>query len=234
MTLFIFTFYLFHNLVSGYYCRKYNIPYIIRPHGLLILFFTSDTASEKALMELLFENSNPEERRCNSFYNRRRNAACSTIYLWNPGIVIPNGLHPVDYMQICHQKAASKTDTRKQLAKSWFCFSVVSIKKGSRYLCQLLSNWHNSILTIILHWSAQMTVIWCQASSISCSRLVCRQKYPNSRITITGMISGDEKLAALNDASAIFRSPPLYSENPGHSGYRSDDLRFAGDYFWQG
>ena len=54
----IHSLYLFHDLVAGHYCRRYGIPYLLRPHGTLDPFIHRRHRWRKRLMELWFENRN--------------------------------------------------------------------------------------------------------------------------------------------------------------------------------
>ena len=50
----IHSLYMFHNIVAALYCRKYNVPYLIRPHGTLDPFIYRRHRLRKSIMELLF------------------------------------------------------------------------------------------------------------------------------------------------------------------------------------
>lgn len=54
----IHTLYLFHSAIAAHYSRKYNVPYLIRPHGTLDPFLYRRHRLRKSIVELLFENRN--------------------------------------------------------------------------------------------------------------------------------------------------------------------------------
>ena len=49
--------YLFHDWVTGAYCRRFGVPYIVRPHGTLDPFLYRRHRWRKAVMERLFQNA---------------------------------------------------------------------------------------------------------------------------------------------------------------------------------
>lgn len=48
--------YLFHDMVTSRYCRRFGVPYIVRPHGTLDPFIWRRHRGRKQIVELLFQN----------------------------------------------------------------------------------------------------------------------------------------------------------------------------------
>lgn len=47
----IHSLYLFHNIIAAHYCRVYNVPYMVRPHGTLDPFLYRRHRFRKSIME---------------------------------------------------------------------------------------------------------------------------------------------------------------------------------------
>ena len=95
----IHSLYLFHNMISGHYCRKYNIPYLIRPHGTLDPYIYKRHRFRKSIMELLFERKNFKYSHAINFATEEemKLASDSPLMLKSKGIVVPLGLDLTEY-----------------------------------------------------------------------------------------------------------------------------------------
>jgi glycosyltransferase involved in cell wall biosynthesis len=51
----IHSLYLFHSMVAGHYCRQFNIPYVVRPHGTLDPYHRRQHRLRKAVYDALIE-----------------------------------------------------------------------------------------------------------------------------------------------------------------------------------
>ena len=54
----IHSLYLFHSMVAGHYCRQFNVPYLVRPHGTLDPFHRRHHRLRKFAYDMLIERRN--------------------------------------------------------------------------------------------------------------------------------------------------------------------------------
>ena len=88
----IHSLYLFHDLVAGHYCRKYGVPYLIRPHGTLDPFIYRRHRWRKAIMEAWFENRNIRGAAAMLFTSEEEMRLARPYIGDTPGAVVPLGL----------------------------------------------------------------------------------------------------------------------------------------------
>lgn len=209
----IHSLYLFHNLVGGYYCRKYGVPYIIRPHGTLDPFLYKRHRFRKKIMEMLFENRNLKNADAIHFTTKEEMELAKPYIFGAPGIVIPNGLHPSEYSELPPKGSFRKKHPETAGKKLVLFFSRINFKKGLDILTPAfikLAKKQNDFHLVLVgpDDSNLLPEIVRQLQQAGLST-----EGPQSRITITGMLLGNDKLAALNDADVFVL--PSYSENFG-------------------
>lgn len=95
----IHSLYLFHGAVAAYYCRKYGIPYIVRPHGTLDPFLYNRNRKRKALIEMLFENKNLSSASALHYTTEEEKILARPFVGHDRGFVVPNGLYMEDYQK---------------------------------------------------------------------------------------------------------------------------------------
>lgn len=209
----IHSLYLFHNLVGGYYCRKYNIPYIVRPHGTLDPFLYKRHRYRKKIMELLFENRNLQNAAAIHYTTEEEMELARPYTFGTPGIVIPNGLRVEEYEKLPEKGSFRVRFPETNGKKLILFFSRINFKKGLDILIPAF------IRLAQQHPDYHLALVGPDDSNLIPGILRELQMAgiatdgDNKRITITGMISGDEKLAALHDADVFVL--PSYSENFG-------------------
>jgi len=89
--------YLFHGFISGLYCRKYGIPYLIRPCGSLDPFIFRRHRYRKALLEFLFEHRNLRHAAAVHFTTEEEMHLAGQMISFSKGVVAPLGLHLNEY-----------------------------------------------------------------------------------------------------------------------------------------
>ncbi len=209
----IHSLYLFHNLAGGYFCRKYGVPYIIRPHGTLDPFLYNRHRWRKFLMENLFENRNLKNAAAIHFTTEEEMELARPHTFETPGIVIPNGLHIEEYKQLPEKGAFRQQYPETAGKKLILFFSRINFKKGLDLLIPAyirLAKQHPEYHLVLVGPDDSNLIpgIIRQLNQAGLST-----DGEKKRVTITGMITGKSKLAALNDADVFVL--PSYSENFG-------------------
>lgn len=209
----IHSLYLFHNLAGGYFCREFGIPYVIRPHGTLDPFLYSRHRWRKILVEKLFENRNLKNAAAIHFTTEEEMELARPYTFGRPGIIIPNGLNLEQYANLPEKGLFRRKYPETAGKKLILFFSRINFKKGLDILIpayiRLAKQNPDYHLLLVGPDDSNLTPGIISQLNQECIATDGSQK----RITITGMLSGDEKLAALNDADIFVL--PSYSENFG-------------------
>ena len=204
----IHSLYLFHDLVAGHYCRKYGVPYLLRPHGTLDPYIHRRHRWRKAIMEAWFEKRNIREAAALHFTSEEEMRLAGPYIGDTPGAVAPLG---VDLREFQNLPAPGRFRERfpeigpKQII---LFLGRINFKKGLDLLVQALAQVVRRRRDVHLvvagpdndGWGARVRD-WLKEAGIS------------DYATFTGMLLGEEKLAALRDAQMFVL--PSYSENFG-------------------
>src|SRR5271157_4524061 len=85
----IHSLYLFHDLVAGHFCRKYGVPYLVRPHGTLDPYLYQRHRWRKTIMEAWFEKRNIREAAAIHFTSEEEMRLAGPYIGETPGVVVP-------------------------------------------------------------------------------------------------------------------------------------------------
>ncbi len=99
----IHSLYVFHDIIAGHYCRKYNVPYLIRPHGTLDPFIYRRHRLRKSVMELLFERKNIQNAAAIHFTSEEEKKLAMPYISRTPSIVVPLGIDLSEYKSLPEQ-----------------------------------------------------------------------------------------------------------------------------------
>ena len=205
----IHSIYLYHTLVTAYYCRKYNIPYIIMPHGSLESYIRKKGRFKKAVYHFLFENRNlnnaaaihytAEEEKLQSHYPLKIKA---------PAIVIPLGINLSEYRQLpekgCFRSKYPDLDNKLLI----LFLGRISIVKGFDLLTKAFA------MVVQAHPNARLVIAGPEDPGYGSQvRRWLKDYGVFDKSIFTGMIRGKDKLAVLVDSDLFVL--PSYSENFG-------------------
>jgi glycosyltransferase involved in cell wall biosynthesis len=204
----IHSLYLFHDLVAGHYCRAYRLPYLIRPHGTLDPYIHGRHRWRKAMMESWFENRNIRKAAALHFTSEEE-MRLAAPYIGNaPGAVVPLGVDLREFEPMPHPGRFRERYPEIGDKKIILFLGRINFKKGLDLLVQALARVvrRRRDLHLVLvgpdddGWGARV------------KEWLAREGIPDCA-TFTGMLLGEEKLAALRDAQMFVLSS--YSENFG-------------------
>lgn len=207
----IHSLYLFHDVVAGHFCRKYQVPYIVRPHGTLDPYIFARHRLRKALFELAVERRNLRwASRIHYTTREEMILAQSVIKGMAPGAVVPLGLHGEKYQTMPPPGAFRRN--WPEIGQRWICLFLgrVNFKKGLDVLLPAFSEVSKARSDTHLVIAGPEDEGYAQQV-----RKWVRELNLQDHVTFTGMLLGDEKLAAFKDANAFVL--PSYSENFGIS-----------------
>jgi len=202
--------YLFHNMVAGHYCRKYSVPYLIRPHGTLDPFLYNRHRLRKSVMELLFDRRNIKNADAIHFTAEEERTLASRYVFQTPGIVVPLGLDLSEYEKLPNRGAFRSRYPEIDDKRILLFFGRLNFKKGLDILVRASAEVARARNDVHLVFAGpdnegygDKIKTWLKEEGIL------------DRATFTGMLLGDDKLAVLRDADLFVL--PSYSENFGIS-----------------
>lgn len=199
--------YLYHDMVVGRLCRRFGIPYILRPHGSLDPYLWRRRRMRKMLMELAFQNrvTRGAARIHYTTEDERELAAPYTFGV--PGIVIPNGLDPADYADLPPPGSFRARHPELGDGPLALFFGRQNFKKGLDILC-------DAFATVAARIPAARLVIAGPDDGMeSRVRGWLAERNLTDKALFTGMLGGTDSLAALADADLFVL--PSYTENFG-------------------
>ncbi len=200
--------YLFHDMVAGHICRRCGVPYLMQPHGSLDPFIHRRHRYRKVVMEALFEHRNIKGAAAILFTSAEEKELAKPYTFGTPGAVVPLGLD-LDAYQALPAPGAFRAKFPAIGDKKIILFlGRINFKKGLDLLVQALARvlCHRRDVHLVVAgpdnegWGERVKG-WLQQEGILDSA------------TFTGMLLGEEKLAALRDAQMFVLSS--YSENFG-------------------
>lgn len=206
----IHSLYLFHGAVAAHYCRRYHIPYIIRPHGTLDPFLYQRNRMKKAIVEYLFEKRNIKHARALHYTTEEEQLLAMPFIQNNRGFVVPNGLYLEDYNVQIETGAFREKYPETKDKKIILFFSRLNFKKG---LDLLIEAYHN---VTQLREDVHLVITGPDNDGYGDTvRKWVRGRGIDAKVTFTGILTGKDKLEVLHDADMFVL--PSYSENFGIS-----------------
>ena len=204
----IHSLYLFHDLVAGHYCRKYGVPYLMRPHGTLDPFIYRRHRWRKAVMETWFENRNIRQAAAMHFTSEEEMRLAGHTPATPRGQWCPWGVDLREFQELPEPGRFRERFPEIGPKRIILFLGRINFKKGLDLLVQAMARVvrHRQDVHLVVAgpdddgWGARVKE-WLKGEGI----LGCA--------TFTGMLLGEEKLAALRDAQMFVL--PSYSENFG-------------------
>lgn len=198
--------YLFHDLVTGLNCRRAGVPYIVRPHGTLDPFIWQRHRGRKVAVELLFQN-HVLERAAAIHYTTEEEMRLAEPHARNgKGFVVPIGLDFDAYAR----------RTPEAFRAQW-------PEVGNRRILLFLGRLHpKKGLDILAEAFASVSrgrddlhlvIAGPDDGARDATEALLAKLGMCERVTFTGMLRGEDKLAAFGAADTFVL--PSRSENFG-------------------
>jgi len=200
--------YLFHDLVSGRYCRIFGVPYLIQPHGTLDPFIHRRHRGRKRFMEWGFQNRTLREAAAILFTTAEERELAAPFTFGTPGVVVPLGMD-LDELAGMPEPGSFRRRHPEIGDKPIILFlGRINFKKGLDILAKAfgaVARRRQDVHLVIAGpdnegWGARVRT-WLAEEGVL------------GRTIFTGMLLGPDKLAVLRDASLFVL--PSYSENFG-------------------
>jgi glycosyltransferase involved in cell wall biosynthesis len=199
--------YMYHDRAGGLAAQRNGIPYIVRPHGTLDPYIWKRRRARKTVFEWWFQNRVLENAAALHYTTEDEWRLAAPVARNPHGFVVPNGLDTDEFATL-PAKGAFRAQHPEIGDRPIILFlGRLNFKKGLDLLApafgDVLAAGHDAHLVIAGPDDdmADKTRGWLSAAGAL------------DRTTFTGMITGDDKLAALADAAMFVL--PSYSENFG-------------------
>lgn len=195
--------------IAAYYCRKYNVPYLIRPLGCLKPFALNVKKLKKTIYFRLIERRNLNSAAAIHFLNQEETRCKDLLGLMSPGLIIPNGVEYVDESRLNLLKNEFRSKFPQLDKKKIILFlGRISPEKG---LDRLLDAFGKLFKT---RSDVYLVIVGPDDQGMGMKlRQQFQEKSIMNHVIFTGYLSGNEKLSALVDADVFCL--PSYQE--GHS-----------------
>jgi len=205
----IHSLYMFHTSASAHFCRKYKVPYIIRPHGTLDPYLRRKSRIKKGVYNLFLEKRNLDKASALHYTSEEEMIlAHRPMNIQSPGVVVPLGLNPEGYAKL---PAPDSFRNRYPECRGKFLFLFLGrldFKKGLDLLSRAFGE--------IARQQGDVHLVIAGPDEAGCTkqmRMWLAEEGILDRVTFTGMLYGKDKLAAFNDADVFVLSS--YTENFG-------------------
>jgi glycosyltransferase involved in cell wall biosynthesis len=200
--------YLFHDLVSGRYCRIFGVPYLIQPHGTLDPVIYWRHRWRKRFMEWGFQNRTIRKASAILFTTAEEQELAAPFTFATPGVVVPLGIDTDEFTAMPEPGSFRRRHPEIGDQRIILFFGRINFKKGMDILARafgIVAGRRQDVHLVIAGpddegWSARVRTWLGEAGVLS-------------RTTFTGMLLGPERLAVLRDANLFVL--PSYSENFG-------------------
>lgn len=198
--------YRFPQSLAAHFCRRHGIPYCIQPHGSLepMLFHKRERRTMKRLYERLIENRNLRRAAGLIYTAEGERDATAFLRLKPPAFVVPLGLDLSRYDRKAHGfRARHGLEGKELIAWMGRLVPVKGLDILLKAFAELLRHRPEAVLALIGPDSEGYGAVL--------RSMMTELKIPPARVLFTGMLQGDEKLAALAEADLFVM--PSYTEN---------------------
>jgi glycosyltransferase involved in cell wall biosynthesis len=198
--------YLFHDLVTGLHCRRFGIPYIVRPHGTLDPYIHRRHRGRKLAVEFLFQNR-VLERAAAIHYTTEEEMRLAAPHARNAkGFVVPIGLD-LDFYAPRPPEAFRARWREIGNRRIVLFLGRLHPKKGLDILAQAFADVARG------RDDLHLVIAGPDDGARAPTEALLAKLGATGRVTFTGMLRGEEKLAAFGAADVFVL--PSRSENFG-------------------
>jgi len=205
----IHSLYLFPTQATAYLCRRYRVPYIIRPHGTLDPYLQRRNWAKKWVYDRLLQRRDLDQAAAIHYTTEEEWKLVEPLGFRAPGIVVPLGIDLSEFDNLPQRGAFRAKYLGKWNGRVILYMGRINFKKGFDLLipafAEVCCRQDDVRLIVVGHddppsYGAQVRR-WVSEAGIG------------DRVVFTGPLFGEDKRAALADADLWVL--PSYSENFG-------------------
>lgn len=199
--------YMFHDWLGGYLCRRFGVPYIVRPHGMLDPYIRRRHRARKRLMEVLFQDGVLRRAAAIHYTSDVEREISQPFACGAPAHVVPLGVDLAEFDSLPPAEGFHIRFPETRGRRIVLFLGRLHFKKGLDLLIPAFARLANEDPSLHLVIAGPDDGMLDQ-----CRAWVRRDGIPD-KVTFTGMLRGEDKLAAFAAASVF--ALPSYSENFG-------------------
>ncbi|HJQ60553.1 MAG TPA: glycosyltransferase, partial [Vineibacter sp.] len=199
--------YLFHDWLGGRLCRRFGVPYIVRPHGMLDPYIRNHHRGRKHLMELLFQDRVLRHAAAVHYTSEVEREISRPFDHGAPARIVPLGVDLAGFDALPPPERFAERFPETRGRRIVLFLSRLHPKKGLDLLLPAFARLASDdpSLHLVIAGPDDGMLDQCKAWA--------RRDGIHDRVTFTGMLRGEDKLAAF--AAATLFALPSYSENFG-------------------
>jgi len=203
----IHSLYLYHSWAAAEICRRFDVPYIIRPHGTLDPYIYRRRRWRKIFMELLFQNRALRGAMAIHYTTEEECRLGSPYVFGTPGRVVAIGVNFSDYIEL-PEAGALRTKYPEIGDRQIVLFlGRLNFKKGLDILIPAFAEAVRAVENL------HLVIAGPDDGMEKKARAWVAEHRITDKTTFTGMLTGADILGAYRDAAVFVL--PSYSENFG-------------------
>ena len=198
--------YLYHDWAVHRLCARHRVPYLLRPHGTLDPYIRRRHRLRKRAVSLWYQDRVTRDAAALHFTTAGEQQLAQPASHGRPGVVVPVGIAPADYAPLPHGRfrAAHPEIGARQIV---LFFGRLNFKKGLEI-----------VVGAFAAAAARRDDVWLVLAGPDDGMRGQIEAWLHDygvadRASFAGMLTGDEKLAALADVALFVL--PSFSENFG-------------------
>lgn len=203
----IHSLYLYHDWIAGGLCRRYGVPYIVRPHGSLDPFLYKRHRFRKSVMDMWFQNRMLREAAALHFTTEEEHQLARPYISGAPGAVVANGINFSDYAEVPPEGLLRRRYPQLANSRIVLFLSRLNFKKGLDVLIPAFAEAAKDADDL------RLVLAGPDDGMESRARAWAREYGVEDKTVFTGMLTGSEIQEAFRDAEMF--ALPSYSENFG-------------------
>lgn len=203
----IHSLYLYHDLAATDACRRHGVPYVVMPHGALDPFIWRRHRRRKWLIEQWYMNRVLEDAAAIHYTSEDERTLAAPYARTDRGFVVGNGLDLDEFARLPARGGFRARHPEIGDRPIVLFLGRLNFKKGLDILAPAFGE------VLRAGHDAHLVIAGPDEDMADKTRGWLREAGALDRTTFTGMIGGDERLAAFADAAMFVL--PSYSENFG-------------------
>lgn len=200
--------YLFHTLIAAYYCRKYQVPYVIIPQGVLDPYIRKRHSFRKCAYNFFLEKRNLNGAAAIQYTTEEERNLAASLRIKADSVVVPLGVGLTEYATLPPYGTFRKKHPELEDKKIILFLSRINFKKGLDILVRAMGK--------IIRGRDDVYLVLAGPDNEGYGAKVKRwleEEVALQHSLFTGMLLGKDKLAALRDSDLFVL--PSHSENFG-------------------
>lgn len=199
--------YFHHTMVTARLCRRFGVPYLLQPHGALDPYLYRHHRRRKSIVDIWFQNAATRRASALQFTTDEERSLAEPHTFGTRGVVVPIGLNPGDYAELPPRGAFRDLHPSICDRPIVLFLGRLNFKKGVDVLLLAFAE------AVKAGLDAHLVLAGPDGGDRGRIESLIDERGLRARTTLTGMVTGTEKLALMADADLFALSS--WTENFG-------------------